>query len=446
MLKNRYQEIIVGMNLMSLIRGLISLKRNHSTLVIDDQRFSWESYPALYLSELEVLALTRLGNKHEIPELIDVRQFLIPASVEFSSDRYRLRLGSNPFENLRELVRKFPELIDKEDLDLLYAEGPEGLNQSLLSEMKRYECFTFEAAQRPKGVKFEFQGPKWFKTAFTRFGEMLNAEYSQSKDLKYSSLLHLLGVLSEEKLKTKIGPEEIPFYFFRMLSPLYRLQDYFLTTQLKRRLNLLGGDYKQSQVQYWQLDEDKFENLLLESFEGVISGERVMFFSHLPEEVPFHVKSPFPIFRKTQVSPVKRINSPYPPYDLTFMTHSELLGSEKPYRVYAKGKETFSYQWPYPELPGSKAQFYDRPLLSDFEADARILPFEQKGGTSQNHQGVSLDMRQNRSVRKNESPILSKLPMEMVGQSTAIQGFEYWGPFRYRTLGFLALCYGVEGN
>ncbi len=34
MLKNRYQEILVGMGLMSLVRGLISLKRNLYVMIM----------------------------------------------------------------------------------------------------------------------------------------------------------------------------------------------------------------------------------------------------------------------------------------------------------------------------------------------------------------------------------------------------------------------------
>src|SRR5690606_10575759 len=140
---------------------------------------------------------------------------------------------------------------------------------------------------RPKGARFELQGPKWFKTIYQRFGQLINQEYSQSQDLKFAGLLHLMGVSAEEKLKTQLAPEELPYYFFRLLSPVYSLQDFFLLTQLKRRLLLEGGDYKESMVQYWQFHEGRFENLLLASFEGVISGERVLFFSHLPEEAPF---------------------------------------------------------------------------------------------------------------------------------------------------------------
>lgn len=446
MLKNRYQEILVGMGLMSLVRGLISLKRNHTTLLIDDERFVGESYHQHFLSELETLALIRLGKRFEIPEIQDLRQFLLPATVELVTNHVRLKVGRSPFENLREVLRKYPELIDASDLDMPYAEAPESFDRYFMEELTRYEALCFESSGRPRALRFELQGPKWFKSFYQKFSEHLNREYSNSKNLKYSSLLHLLGLNAEEKLKTRLTPEEIPFYFFRLMSPVYRLQDFFLTTQLKRRLLLLGGDFKHSHVQYWQLHDHRFENLLLESFEGVISGARVLFFSHLPEDVPFKIRSPFPIFRKTQIRPQKKPSTPYPPADITFMAHSDGLGSDRPYRTLVEGEYGMAqYHWPYPELPGSKAEFYERAIVEHYHEDARNLPFQDVPFEAKGIQSVTLDMRELRDLRKSEAPILARLPLEISQEDKAIQGFEYWGPFRYRSLGLLSMCYGVEG-
>jgi hypothetical protein len=446
MLKNRYQEILVGMGLMSLVRGIISLKRNRSTLLIDDNRFTVDSYPGLFLSELEILSLLRLGKKYEIPELTDLRQFLVEAQIDLVTDERRTKIGQSPLSNIKEILRKYPELLERQDLDQVYAEPEEEFNKFFLTELSRYETQCYEGSSRPKGLYFDLQGPKWLKTIYQRFGEHLNFEYQESKGLKYSALLHLLGLSAEEKLKTGLGANEIPFYFFRTLSPIYRLQDFFLSTQLKRRLILLGGDYKESNVQYWQLHENKFENLLLASFEGVISGERVLFFSHLPEEVPFTVRSPYRLFRKTQMCPTKRIAAPFPPTSLTYLADSKLLGSERPYRVLAQGQDFSFYHWPYPELPGSKPEFYDRDLKTSFNQDSSLLPF-QNGSVESAHTGsVTLDLRPLKMDRKAEMAVLKRLPIEIAVDEKAIGGFEYWGPFRYRSLGLLALSYGIEGT
>lgn len=445
MLKNRYQEILVGMSLMSLVRGLISLKRNRTTLLIDDSRFLGDSYHFHYLSEMEVFSLLRLGKIYDIPELLDLKQFLLPAQVEFVTTKTRLKLGQSPFENIREVLRKFPELLDKTDLDMLYSDPPESFNTYFMEELRRYETACFDSCKRPRGLRFELQGPKWIKTFYTRFADLINQEYSDSKDLKYSGLMHLLGVSAEEKLKTNLPPEEIPFYFFRLLSPIYRLQDFFLTTQLKRRLLLLGGDFKESSIQYWQLHDRKFENLLLESFEGVISGDRVLFFAHLPESVPFEVKSKFPVFRKILMTPVKRASSPIPPTDLTFIAHNDSLGSERPYRVLGRGVGAAFYHFPYPELPGSKAEFYEKEIRLAYREDAQAMPFEELNSETRGVQSVTLDLRELRENRKSEAPVLTRLPLEVAVQDKNIAGFEYWGPFRYRSFGLLALCYGIEG-
>lgn len=446
MLKNRYQEILIGLNITSLVRGIISLRRKRSTLLIDDERFRSQSYPMNFLSELEVLALLRLGKTQEIPELMDLRQFLSPGSMEFTTDRFRLRTGKSPLANLKELLRKFPELVDAADLDLVYQETPEEFDRYFMEELARFESLIHEASLRPRGLRFDLQGPKWLKTVFNRFGERLNREYSLSQNLSGPSLLHLMSVAFEEKLKTRMGPEEIPYFFFRLLSPVYRLQDFFLTTQLKRRLSIMGGDTKESPVQYWQLFEKKFENLLLASFEGVITGERVLFFSHLPSVVPFQVDSPYPLMRKTQITPLKRPVSPFPATALSFITEEACLGGDGPYRVLlTDAGELVQYEWPYPELPGSKPGFYQEDTLKSFEADAENLPFEKKDWQFGGLGSVSLDMRSLKEVRKTEAAVLTRLPLQITLNDTVIEGFEYWGPFRYKSFGLLALCYGIEG-
>lgn len=445
MLKNRYQEILVGMGFISLIRGIISLRRNQSTLLIDDKRFSIDSYPGLFLSELEILSLLRLANKYDIPELADLRQFLVKARIDLVTEKRRVSLGQTPLANIKEILRKFPELLDPGDYDQVYAEKDHEFDNWFMSELKRYETGAHEGSQRTKGYRFELQGPKWVKTIYQRFGNLLNEEYETSKSLKYPGLLHLLGLSHEEKLKTSLGAEEIPFYFFRTFSPIYRLQDFFLATQLKRRLVLLGGDYKESTIQYWQLHENKFENLLLASFEGVISGDRVLFFSHVPHDVTFSINSPFHFFRKTQISPVKRPMGPFPPNELTFMVNSDLMGSDKPFRVLARGQEFSYYHWPYPVLPGSKPEFYAEDLKSSFKEDSKLLPFETNQVEISPGHSVTLDLRPLKSDKKHEAPILQKLPLEITAEERPIKGFEYWGPFRFRSLGLLALSYGIEG-
>lgn len=444
MLKNRYQEILVGMGLMSLVRGIISLKRNRSTLLIDDKRFTVDSYPGLFLSELEILSLIRLGKKYEIPELQDLRQFLLPAEVEFVTEAIRLTLGNSPLKNIKEMLRKFPELLDESDFDLVFQEPEEEFNRYFYGELARYEAQSYEGSQRPKGYHFVLQGPKWLKTIYTRFGDLLNLEYQDSKNLKFASLLHLLGLSFEEKLKTGIGAEEVPYFFFRTFSQIFRLQDFFLATQLKRRLILLGGDYKESSIQFWQFFENRFENLLLESFEGVISGEKVLFFSHFPENVPFTIRTPYNLFRKSQMTPQKRISAPFPPTKLTYFAHTELLGSERPYRVLARGQDFSFYHWPYPELPGSKHQFYEKEVKASFHEDIESLPSAVPQTEVTPTGSVTLDLRPLKADKKNATPILKRLPLDISFEERPIKGFEYWGPFRYRSLGLLALSYGIE--
>ena len=62
MLKSRYNEILIGLNVTSLIRGLISLKNNKSVLLIDDSSFKSTGPLNDFVSELEVQSFLRQEN------------------------------------------------------------------------------------------------------------------------------------------------------------------------------------------------------------------------------------------------------------------------------------------------------------------------------------------------------------------------------------------------
>jgi hypothetical protein len=444
MLKNTYDEILVGMNLVSLIRGIISTQRDRSVLLINDPRFLSENSHLNFISELEILGLLRLGATYDIPELLSIRQFLRPAQMNFMCDSFYFKFSSTPFENLHEILRKFPELVDKNDLDRIFEQDEGEFNQYINQEIKRYENFAFETRLKTKNNLFTFEGPDWFLSLYKLFCELINEDFSVSKNLKFSTLLHFLGISFEEKMKTQLGGEELPFYFLRLFSPVYRLEDFFLGNQLKRRFLKCGGDYKESLIQYWQLVENKFENLLLASFEGVISGERVLFFSHLPLDVPFEIACPFAFYRKTKLSPMVNSQKKSRPEKITFLTEEALLGTERPFRTFLFDKTIQSYELPFLDLPGTKPEFYNHQLLKSYEHDSKKIPTDYVEALVAPSFGVTLDMR---SFRRpfHSSSVLTPIPVEITQNEKNIAGFEYWGALKFKSLGFLSMCYGVEG-
>ncbi len=447
MLKNRYDQILVGMNVLSLIRGLISCKRSDSVLLIHDKRFHTESYSSSFISELEIHALHRIGKLYEIPELVDLRPFLTPAKQEFTSTQIRISLGQSPFENLKELLRKFPDLCPQEDLDLVFQAGENGFNDFLLEELKRFEFFSYDLRFKNKKTSFEFQGPQWFRNIYTQFEKKITNQYRVPSDLRFSLFMHLAGVAFEDKIKSNFSSDEISFYFLKLLSPVYRLQDFFLMNQLKRRFLQCGGDFKESIVQYWQLYKNKFENLLLASFEGVITGKRVLFFSHFPVDVPFQISSNFSFYRKTQLTYVNATSSPYQPHQIIYFSEDHQLGSERPFRMASFGNKTLmSYEIPYLDLPGTKAEFYNKDLEVAFNLDSKSYPFPMVEVTRGISSSVTTDLRQWRSPVAEINLTLTPVPIDIVLDEKVISGFEYWGSSKFRNLGFLALCYGVEAD
>src|SRR5690606_11682054 len=154
MLKNSYDEILIGLNVTSLVRGLIGTRNNKSVLLIDDSSFNTESLSNEFISELEVESFLRIATQFDISELANIRKFIRAAVIDFNTDKFRLRVGASPFDNLREVLRKFPELINQDDLDLVYHEGEKTFDQFFLSEVKRFEAFTYEQGLKGKKAKY----------------------------------------------------------------------------------------------------------------------------------------------------------------------------------------------------------------------------------------------------------------------------------------------------
>lgn len=445
MLKNRYDEILIGLNMTSLLRGLIATKNNKSVLLIDDKRFRSPSLVTDFVCELEIQSFFRIASRFEIKELGNIRKFIRPAIVDLNTDQVRLRVGGAPFDNLRELIRKYPELIDRQDLDLIYYEGENQFNEYFIDELKKFEAFSFDNFSRGKGGKYEFSSstPKWFRGIFNKFFELINAEYAEGGKLKFNSLLHMMSLVFEEKMKSRIHSEEVTYYFFKLLSPQYRLQDFILLAQLKRRLMINGGDYKESKIQYWQFYQGRFENLLLTSFEGVISADKVLFFTHLPQDLPFTLRSDYPFYRSVQMHVDKSSISTHPAHHVVIQSKSSAIGSDKPFTVMSFDQTLSFYQMPYLSMPGSKASFYETELNKTYQSDAKNLPFLLPLASFSDCLNATLDLR---ALHNHKNGVKMEMGLELEYEGLAVSAFEYWGNHKYFSLGYLGLTYGISQN
>lgn len=443
MISNNYDEILIGHGLIPLVRGIISLHHKKSVLLLEETRFLGECYHQDFISSLEINALKNLGKSHGINELINIDEFLIGAQVHLQASHYRLFISDSPFDNIRELIRKFPELLDQTDLDLLYNDNPETFNEAFNKELVRFEEYLSLAAKKKKQKKFELQGPTWFLTAYKRFCQFVNKDYSEQGKLDFKSLIHLLGIFGESKIKSFLPPEDLHFYFLRLLTPVYRINDYLLSTQLLHLFKSLGGDYKKSGIQDWKIENNAFKYIILKSFEGIVSGKSVLFFGHLPDGLSFHVNSNYPIFKKTQLASATRANDTQSK-ELIFITDENELGTDRPFRVLGLGNEFNFYHYPYPILPGTKPEFYTSDMKHLFKQDTAALGMDQVETKLTHHFGVTLDLRDLRDYRKKYLPVLSELEVDLLHEGAEVSGFQYWGVFKYRSFGLLAHCYGIQ--
>jgi|GEM_PF-1441291 len=444
MLKNHYHELNIGQNLPSLVRAILASQRGLSSLVIAEPKVDSQAYAELYLSHLEINALERIGKKYQIPELQKIRDFIKFSSVHLSTESQDLLLGDLPYQNFREFLRKFPEFLKPELMESFFAEKPDEFNSFFLSEMSRYEEYLYDQRLKNKFSPFELSGPAWLKSFFRQFNALLNASYSEIKDLRYKTLLQLLSLFHENKLKSSLTQTEIYFYFFRTFSQIFSHQEFFLLSQLRHRLSLVGGDYKQSKIQHWQLQDGKFINLLLASFEGVVGANKVLFFNHVVPEDVFNLETPYPLYQTLQVEPRKKFAGVFLPQSISILTSDASLGSNLPYRVLLRDSHQMIYHWPYESLNASKPSFSQARTELTYRNDLNDLNLVSEDIDVVPTKLMTLDLRLGFSSIKKESVIFESMNFLLKDDDTVIKDFDYWGNFKYTSFGLLSQYYSLE--
>ena len=76
MLNKSYNIGIVGQNYLSIIQGIIALKTGNSAVIIDDSNLSFANKRYLNIGLIERDILEKIGQKYEIPALIEISKFL----------------------------------------------------------------------------------------------------------------------------------------------------------------------------------------------------------------------------------------------------------------------------------------------------------------------------------------------------------------------------------
>lgn len=279
-LKKDYALVVVGKSYLHYIYAIEALKENNNVLLLEDDRLSFGDLYSYGISDLEYAYLVTLGKDRDISPLSQLSCYLREKLIHFHWEKSRIVLGSDPWDNLQELSRKFPQFFPFHDY--LNESDSYSFNLEFMTYVKLLgkSSYRFKMIQTVSMEYFLKTCPTMIKKLFETFKECLDKDEENSKPFLYFFRGHY------HKFYSSAHPEyEVFHLFILLLSKHYVIDQEKLMSDLTPVLISFGGDYKETKIQDWKFYKSRPWSLELSSFEGIIHPEKIVFLGCDPRKL-----------------------------------------------------------------------------------------------------------------------------------------------------------------
>lgn len=451
MLKSRYQAMCLGLSPWSLIHALILRQQGKDVLVVDDQNLATDA-PGLHrLTLLELASLRDLGHRKHLPLLADLSAFLRPTTLTVHLPSQQWIAGPEVLHNLREFVRKFKFLQTPSLLATL--ERPES---ELRAELERVtqefvQWFNSSLVRQRGMLPFTSNSAAWV----SEFQRLVFEEHARPyTGPEVSGLTQLIAAYSsttDQVVKYRLDPHESWVLCFRLLSPVWELDRRWFERELTRALIAAGGHTKKSRVHSWQIYRNRVEAALLDSYEGVISHDRLLLYGFPPPEGQLQCRFKERTFRGVEFTWGDPMATPAVEEEalkLTAFTSSGQLGTTLPVGFMEQGPGHGRLVALVAEAQGMKQEFAHKEAWENLSGHLqRALPF---GATpwekAKPRRSWGFWVEEGPRARRSPKSSLmhhERRGVEVVDRITQepLSGVELWGPLRsqyFGAVGFLS--------
>lgn len=446
MLKSRYHTMFLGKTPWGLVHAYALRLKGQDVLVVDDKNISTLSASYRWLSQFEIQLLSHLAKKMDHPALGELESYLTPARLKVFTPHHQWLTGLSVKDNLREFVRKF-EVFQTETL--LKAIESDSLDEDLLQMSKVFVPWfqSFEVRKKPS-APFSYTQCAWFNEFQKILISELNRPYQSEKPNELPQLVMAYFAATSQVIKYNFTHHEAAFLALKLLGPLFELDVRWMERELIRSLEAIGGHFKQASIQSWQFWDKHVEAALLDSYEGVISFDRLLLYGFPQPQAEVECQFSEKIYRGLESlwTHPKQNLVPQTRSELTTMTAGHLIGTDVPVMIFEEEHTQSKLHVLVEEKPAALPRFYRkeamelalplvRHIMSDFdeqfskviESDVWDIWLEETQLNEASGQNLYLhDSRNVKVLRRNNQ--------------TELLNFEYWGPLmnkRFGTLSFL---------
>ncbi len=306
MLDKNIDITLVGHNFFSYLMGIGLLAKNKKVLILDDDRFNYGELFTDSITILDLEILKKWGEKYDVPPLKKMEEYIQFSPVSFYVGKKEILLGDNPSRNYTELARKFSAFFESTSLDENFDQGVYQIAHSL-AEAFYVDQDLIKLPNRLAIFK-QLSVMKKFEEFILLFSKKADWDFMQRSE--WNSFIFLTRGYFHNRLSISGSRSELLHLFLSLLSPRFKFDHKSLVEDLLNHFKSIGGEFKKLNISSMKFQKSLVSTLELESYEGLISPQHVLFIGGELNGLPIMLKEKVPVFNAMKVNLEFTVPSP----------------------------------------------------------------------------------------------------------------------------------------
>lgn len=387
MLRKSYKNGIIGLNYISLVYGIISLKSAQSTVLIDDNDLAFANKWYLNIGHTERAVLLNLGEKHNIQCLKNLDNYLKDKNTVLYLNEKMVELSNSPYANIKEIARKFPECFSEVYQKRLVEVNHEVFDSDYFNFLDTIAKKSFDLfSEKNLDESFNHSKNLELTEVFQSFLNFLGQDHLVTKQLHY-----VLQVMFQTVFSSGKNELETKYLLTSLISPRYEVDFKTLEEDLVFEYRKHGGDMKNTSIKDWGITDNKLNYLLLDAIDGIVKVENTSYFGQSSESLPFQSKDKGTQFlsinlkgyvdhefvtlfkgKRIVFSQEKRMGSDFPYWEVS-INESGLLEGVYSFADYQGTKPSFYYHHALEDLFNSLEMMLPGLVKADWISRAKLI-------------------------------------------------------------------------
>ncbi|RLA62592.1 MAG: hypothetical protein DRQ88_08175 [Epsilonproteobacteria bacterium] len=434
---------LLGKNYLSFLMSFGLLEKTKEVVILDDNNISFPISGPLY--ELEKNILHTWGRDLNYRPLKEIKSYLKLAPISFIIEGMQVQLGRSPWQNLREMLRKFPHIFADETPSTFFYQEEGHFNESYFVFTARLGeiLFRFKNAPNLNLQTFIENCPFEIKSLFEKFQEGI----SQDRLFRF-----LCQAFFQRKISRNASEFELFHVFLCLLSPHYEVDKKSFENDLEGTFKESGGQMNLGVVQNMEFKGKKLWKINFNEQEPLVARD-VYLSPGLFPRYQFKVATKRSMYTCVNLRwKFERLPVDYREIKKIVLTANHRMGAFGPYSEIRLLGNTLWAQVLVPYEVGAKVEFYKKSITDLLREDlGNIWGSWWEEPVEENlHMGDSLWPvvdRKSFSLGKVEFRLPKKISVKGVSESKKLFGLKnlhYLGSFGGEALGLLSTLMEIK--